>query len=139
MAMAFADLVKVANMTPYPVDAFLFVQRGLDFTVRRIHGELQEAEIEDVLSNPDNASRHVSGEELCWGLRDFAIQQYGLLARTLLKRWHIRESADFGHIVFAMVENNLMLKTDDDTIEDFRNIFDFDEVFSKEAIELNAT
>lgn len=137
--MGFAEMVKVANMTPYPVDAFLFVQRGLDFTVRRIHGELEDTDIEDVLSNPEDTSRHVSGEELCWGLRDYAIQQYGLLARTLLKRWHIRESADFGHIVFAMVDNNLMLKTDDDTIEDFRNIFDFDEVFSKEAIELNAT
>ena len=138
--MGFRDLVKVANTTAYPIDAFLFVQRGLDFTVRRTHGEAL------VSTDPDDAvdldelnnehSRHVSGAQLCWGLRDFAIEQYGLLARTLLKRWHIRESADFGRIVFAMVDNGLMLKTDDDTLADFTDIFEFDQAFSPEAIKL---
>lgn len=137
--MGFTELVKVANMTPYPVDAFLFVRRGLDFTVQRIHGEMEASELDDILTPSEEMSRHVSGEQLCWGLRDYAVEQYGLLAKTLLKRWHIRESADFGRIVFAMVDNHLMLKTDDDTISDFTNVFDFDDVFSKEAIELNAT
>ena len=139
--MSYSELTKVAATTQYPVDAFLFVKRGLDFTVRRVHGELDETETLDaaVIPDPDDTSRHVSGAQLCWGLRDFAIDQYGLLARTILKRWQIRESADFGRIVFAMVENGLMLKTDDDTLSDFTDIFDFDEAFNPEAIQLGAT
>ena len=76
-------------------------------------------------------SRHVTGRDLCFGVRDFAIQQYGLLARTVLQRWQINASEDFGHIIFAMVEAKILAKTDDDSIEDFCNVYDFDEVFSE--------
>ena len=139
--MGFKELARVAATTAYPVDALLFIQRGLDFTVRRTHGEPLESTDPDEAVNLEDlneTSRHVTGEQLCWGLRDYAIDQYGLLARTILKRWHIRESADFGRIVFAMVDNGLMLKTDDDTLADFTDIFEFDEAFSPEAIRLGA-
>jgi uncharacterized repeat protein (TIGR04138 family) len=117
------DLLSVTKSTKYPLDAFLFVQRGLDFTVRRIHGELRQG------AEP-TTSRHVSGQELCLGLRDFALDQYGLLARTVLRRWHITTSEDFGHIVFTMVDAGLMQKTADDTIRDFSGVFDFAEAFA---------
>jgi len=100
------------------------LQRALEFTVNRIHGD----------SDPDaepSVSRHVTGRNLCFGLRDFAIQQYGLLARTVLQRWQINSSEDFGHIIFAMVEAKILAKTDDDSIADFRNVYDFEEVFSE--------
>ncbi len=124
------DLMSVVGKTRYPVDAFLFVQRGLDFTVRRLHGDpdpLEEFQDED---DPTPSSRHVSGQELCRGLRDFAIHEYGLLARTVLGRWKIVSCRDFGEIVFAMVEGGLMHKTEDDTIRDFLNVFDFSTAFA---------
>jgi len=74
-------------------------------------------------------SRHVSGEQLCNGLRDFALQQFGLLARTVLNRWNITNCEDFGRIVFAMVESRILAKTEDDSIDDFRDVFDFDAAF----------
>lgn len=116
------DLPVVARSTKYPLDAFIFVQRGLDFTVRRIHGEPQASD--------EVGSRHVSGQELCLGLRDYAIQQYGMMARTVLRRWNILSSEDFGHIVFAMVDAGLMHKTDEDTIRDFVGVYDFAEAFA---------
>ena len=116
------DLSMIAQKTKYALSAFLFVQRGLDHTVRGIHGELDD-------TKPPR-SRHVSGQELCEGLRDFAIQEYGLLARTVLRRWNITSCEDFGHIVFAMVDSGLMQKTENDTIHDFVGIFDFAEAFS---------
>jgi len=123
------DLSQIAKQTPYPVSAFLFIQRGLDHTVRSIHGELDE-ETEALLADgEDLPSRHVSGTELCEGLREFAIDQYGLLARDVLRRWSIRSCEDFGKIVFAMVEGGLMHKTDDDRVEDFEGIFDFESAF----------
>jgi uncharacterized repeat protein (TIGR04138 family) len=142
MAEEVKDLITVARETKYPLDAFHFVQRGLDFTVRRVHGEppaaagspgtsggaakVEKSEKAEV----ETGSRHVTGQTLCYGLRDFAIQEYGLLARTVLRRWHINACEDFGRIVFAMVDAKLMNKTDEDSIRDFVGVYDFNEAFA---------
>src|SRR6185436_20564505 len=70
---------------------------------------------------------HVSGPELLDGLRDLALREFGLMARTVFKMWGIRRTDDFGEIVFNLVAAGLMSKTDEDTREDFRNVFDLDE------------
>lgn len=104
----------------YPLQAFEFVRGGLEHTVKMIHGDSERESDE---------SRHVSGQQLCLGIKDFAIHQYGLLAKTVLKSWNIHETADFGRIVFAMIDAGLMRKTDEDSLADFVNVFDFDEAF----------
>jgi uncharacterized repeat protein (TIGR04138 family) len=106
----------------YPIDAYLFVQQGLTQTVRRAHGEAEAEESSD-------ASRHVTGQQLCQGLRDFALERWGLLARTVLSRWNITSTMDFGRIVFALIDHGFMRKTDEDSIDDFRNVFDFKTAF----------
>jgi uncharacterized repeat protein (TIGR04138 family) len=109
----------VDELDRYPIDAFCFVQHGLEFTVRKLHGE-----------EPDpKASRHVSGQQLCEGLREFALNNWGLLAGTVLRRWNVTSTYDFGRIVYAMVNNGFMQKTDDDSIEDFRGVYDFRKAF----------
>ena len=105
---------------PYPPEAFAFVQHGLRYTIDQIRRHDP--------SMPEEG-RHVSGQELCLGLRDFAVRQYGLLARTVFSRWNITQTDDFGRIVFAMVEHGLMRKTDEDSIDDFRSVYDFEEAF----------
>ncbi|MEM1107477.1 MAG: Minf_1886 family protein [Planctomycetota bacterium] len=130
MSVALAEAV---NSTCYPLNAFVFVQRGLDFTVRREHGELAD---DYDPNDPDQPSRHISGRVLCEGLRDYAIQQYGLLAGTVLRRWRITRCEDFGHIVFAMVESGMMHKTEDDSIADFEDVFSFREAFGNTGVAL---
>ena len=103
----------------YPQDAFLFVQQGLTFTVEKIHGNVTDPE----------ASHHVGGRELCQGLHELALQQWGFLARTVLARWNITSTLDFGRIVFALVQHRHLQKTDDDNLEDFRNVYDFRAAF----------
>ena len=115
-------LLTTAQKTKYPVDAFIFVQQGLDSTVHGLHHEAEE--------NPDPKLHHISGTQLCHGLRDFAIDQYGLMARTVLQRWSIHSCEDFGHIVFALVDASLMLKTDEDSIDDFIGVYDFSDAFT---------
>lgn len=122
------ELMHVVQQTRYPLDAFLFVQRGLDYTVCRTHGKMDLLE-EQSHDSEEPSSRHVSGQDLCRGLRDFAINEYGLLARTVLRRWNINTCRDFGEIVFAMVEGGLMHKTDNDTLRDFSDVFDFSTAF----------
>lgn len=121
------DLVAVADSTKYPLEAFLFLHRGLDFTARRIHGDLPDDEGEQQMNCPE---RHVTGQQLCQGLRDYAAREYGLMARSVLKHWNIHRSEDFGHIVFAMVDAGLMRKTDEDSIADFTDVYDFASAFA---------
>jgi len=133
-------LAQCAAGTDYPVDAFLFVQRGLDFTVKRIHKQAlaaQEHDGEDDGSHQEGTrgTHHVSGRDLSLGLRDLAVREYGLMARTVLRRWNILRSEDFGRIVFSMVEAGLMLKTDEDDLDDFHNVFDFQDAFCALPIE----
>lgn len=124
------DLWSLTRKTKYPIDAFIFVQRGLDHTVRAIHGEPGA----DYDPEDDSVNRHVSGRQLCEGLRDYAIQQYGLMARSVLRHWRIYNCEDFGRIVFAMVDSGMMRKTDQDTIDDFCGVFDFAEAFGRGLI-----
>jgi uncharacterized repeat protein (TIGR04138 family) len=104
----------------YPLEAFEFVRHGLNHTVTRIHG--------DVKAKAEEAC-HVSGQQLCCGLRDFAVLRYGVVAQAVLNHWGIHRTGDFGRIVFAMVESKLMQKTDDDDLRDFDGVFDFDTAF----------
>jgi uncharacterized repeat protein (TIGR04138 family) len=113
-------LREIACATRYPVDAFHFVRRGLDYTVHRTHAEPEKLAEQE---------RHVSGAQLSEGLRDFALEQYGLLARTVLRRWHINRTEDFGRVVFAMVEGGLMQATEHDSVRDFDAVYDFEEAF----------
>lgn len=126
------SLKQIAESAGYELGAFLFVQRGLEFTVKRIHGErAKQVDMNDLDEDDEQPSRrHVSGQQLCMGLRDFAKQEYGLLARGVLARWRVHRSEDFGRIVFAMVDAELMHKTADDTLADFVDVFSFDEAFS---------
>jgi uncharacterized repeat protein (TIGR04138 family) len=103
----------------YSPEAYEFIQRGLSYTVDKLHGS--EAD-------PD-ANRHVSGRQLCQGLREMALTQWGMLARTVLREWGIHSTLDFGRIVFSLIHAGQMQKTDEDTIEDFRNVFDFKHAF----------
>lgn len=112
-----------AKAGPFPQEAFQFVREGLAHTVKTVHGE----------GDPEPApgvERHVSGQQLCLGLRDFALRQYGMLARTVLSRWGIRKTEDFGRIVFAMIDAGLMRRSKQDTLDDFRGVYEFDEAFS---------
>src|SRR5215212_6409893 len=101
----------IADVGLYPPDAYAFIQQGLSFTVQKLHGKLKDPK----------ASRHVNGQDLCEGLRDLALAQWGRLARTVLRRWNVTSTLDFGRMVFALVDAGLMQKTDEDTVDDFRN------------------
>jgi uncharacterized repeat protein (TIGR04138 family) len=106
----------------YPLDAFAFLHDGLALAVERVHGD----------KPAEPGQRHVSGPQLCNALRDLAIERWGMLARTVLARWRIRRTIDFGSMVYLLVDNGFMQKTPDDSLEDFRGVYDFDEAFRVE-------
>jgi uncharacterized repeat protein (TIGR04138 family) len=75
------------------------------------------------------APRHVSGQELAQGVRDLALERFGPIARTVLEHWGIHDTDDVGRVVFAMVEQGILIKQDGDQLEDFSAVFDFEEAF----------
>ena len=99
----------------YSRAAYLFVYDALQHTVEKLGKASMPRE-----------QRHVSGRDLIYGISEYALDQFGPLTLTVFDHWGIRETRDFGEIVFTLVNDNLMSKTDDDRIEDFTDVFEFD-------------
>ena len=77
----------------------------------------------------DKLNRHVSGRELCWAIRDYALNRWGIMARTVLESWNIQNTNDFGRIVFGFIDFDMMRTHSEDRIEDFDDVYRFDEAF----------
>ncbi len=128
----------------FPESAFQFVRDGLAHTVKAIHGArpmTQEASPDlnaelGASADPQRAdgNRHVTGRDLCMGIRDMAVERYGQLAITVLRRWGFRRTSDFGTLVYAMIDRREMRNSEEDSIEDFNDVYDFDEAFSPENL-----
>jgi uncharacterized repeat protein (TIGR04138 family) len=99
-----------------------FVRQGLDHTVKDLRKR-----------DPKRAGRslHVTGPELLDGLRAYALDQFGPLAKTVLASWGIMRCTDFGDIVFNLIEYNVFSKTDQDRREDFSETYTFEDAFVK--------
>jgi len=76
-------------------------------------------------------NRHIGGDELCWGLRDLALERWGFMAGAVLSHWGIRKTEDIGQMVFALVENEMLQKEPTDRLADFENVFDFETAFDQ--------
>lgn len=105
----------------YSPEAFRFLYEALEHALR-ITGREQA----------EGADRHVSGREVLEGMRACARQQFGPLAAHVWRSWGVRESLDWGRIVFLLVEHGMLKRQDGDTIEDFREEFDFDQFFERD-------
>ena len=108
-------LEELAARNPrYPPEAYLFVLAALEHTLQSL-GE----------------RRHLTGQELSEGIRVFALEQYGLMARTVLENWGCRTTDDFGNLVYDMIGAGIMSKTPEDRLEDFHSVYDFDHTFNQ--------
>jgi len=106
----FRKIEEIANKdSRYKPDAYEFVMQALWFTQKKL-----------------KQSGHVSGRQLLDGIRKFAIRQYGPMAKTVFGHWGVRVTADFGEIVFNMVDAGLMRSTEEDKKSDFEDVYDFD-------------
>ncbi len=99
----------------YDPKAYEFLIRSLSYTQKRLKKD-----------------GHVTGRELLEGIKDLALRVYGPMAKRVLESWGIHKTDDWGEIVFALVEEGTLGKTSRDTKEDFKNVYDFEEVFVKD-------
>ena len=98
---------------------------------RRMKGEHLPPYALDFTTKKLERKGHVSGQELLEGIRDYALELFGPMARTVLEYWGIKNTRDFGEIVFNMIDAGLLGKAEQDSREDFENVYDFKAVFDK--------
>jgi len=125
MTQCNSKLAEVVRRDPrYQYEAYEFVFQGLYYTQKTLGREVQtQGEM-----NPESEPKHhVSGPELLEGIRQLALREFGLMARTVFHMWGLKRTDDFGEIVFNLIEGGLMSRTDEDTRGDFHGIYDFDE------------
>ena len=112
----------------YKLDAYYFVREALSFA----QDQLSMGEPGEFNEEMGARERHLTGQQLCEAIRQFAIDQYGFMALTVLRSWGINKTGDFGEIVYNMIRAELMKKSDNDRREDFNDVYDFEEVFRDE-------
>lgn len=146
---------RMREKAPFSPEAFRFVQEGLQHTLAEARGrdgdaeqemptmpsellgelfdldadQLEEMVLGEEQSSGNPVGNHVSGQQLCLGLRSLAVEKYGLLARTVLNGWGVKSTEDFGKIVYAMVDAGLLRTSENDSMDDFRGVYEFDEAF----------
>lgn len=104
----------------YDVKAYSFVREGLDYTLKSLKRGIDKT-----------GHNHVTGSELLEGLREYTLKEFGPMGKIVLNEWGIKNCRDFGDIVFHLVNHGILGKNDNDKIEDFSEIWSFDEAFEK--------
>jgi uncharacterized repeat protein (TIGR04138 family) len=126
MAIMDAKLLEVASKDArYTYEAYDFIFKALDHSQALLGRRLAVKAADEGSANPSR--QHVKSHELLEGIRALALQEFGLMARTVFHMWGVHATEDFGHIVFNLVEAGLINKTDDETLADFTGVFDFEE------------
>jgi uncharacterized repeat protein (TIGR04138 family) len=115
----------------YKIDAYAFVFEALNFAHNQLNMGAErppEAEAEDPEEEegPKEPERHLTGQQLCEAIRQYALEQYGYMAQCVLNSWGVTKTGDFGEIVFNLIGIGQMRKTTEDQREDFDNVFDFE-------------
>src|SRR3954465_1784943 len=109
----------VASDPRYQREAYVFLRDALDYTTKQ-QKKTKGASV-----------RHGAGPELLEGVRQCALKEFGPMVVTVLSYWGIRSTEDIGHMVFNLIGAGIFGKTEEDSIEDFKNGFDFPEAFVK--------
>jgi uncharacterized repeat protein (TIGR04138 family) len=117
--IGFAEAVDriIAEDPRYHRDVYAFVRDALDFTVKQQK------------KNKEGLIRHVTPSQLLDGIRLFALKEFGPMVSTVFGYWNVRSCEDLGHIVFNMIRKEILGKNDSDTLEQFRDGYDFREAF----------
>ena len=106
----------------YAPEAYDFLYEALDWTLQHVVG------------GPPEPEKHVTGKELLEGIRQLALNKFGLLARAVFEQWGIHKTDDWGQIVFNLIDFDLLGRNESDSPEDFVDVYRFDEVFDLEPV-----
>ncbi len=108
-------LARICEEDPrYNREAYEFVMDALSFAQKKF-----------------KRGKHVTSRELLQGIKNLMVEQFGPMALTVLRHWGVGNTEDVGNIVFNLVERKVLSKTEEDTIEHFKDAYDLEIVFNK--------
>ncbi|WP_437187347.1 Minf_1886 family protein [Planctomicrobium sp. SH668] len=113
-----------APRSKFHADAYRFIFEALHHTQQKLK--------RPTVSDLNDERAHISGPELLYGVRDLALERYGLLSKNVFAYWGIKGTGDFGKIVFELIERGEMRKTDRDQLSDFVDVYDFDHALDRD-------
>lgn len=116
-----ADIVRRDRR--YPYEAYEFIFAALAHTQQMVGRKPQQGETM-------TEEHHVSGHEILRGTVDLARKEFGFLAKTVFHQWGVTRTDDVGELVFNLIDNSLLSKTDNDQRADFQDQFDLDRALS---------
>jgi len=105
----------------YAAEAYYFLREALDYTGKAVQREQHR--------RPAGGPRHVTGAELCHGIREYALQEFGPLAFLVLTTWGLHKTEDFGEMVYTLIAAGKLGASENDKKSDFTAVFDFEEAF----------
>ncbi len=121
----------------YKLEAYILIFEALNYAQTALNmGTEKTSEPPQNVPPADEsveiAERHVTGQELCEAIRQYALHQYGYMAKTVLNTWGLQSTSDFGEVVFNLIRIGKMRKTPADTKVDFDHIYDFNTAFRQD-------
>ena len=99
----------------YHAAAYFWVLRALEYTRRA-----------------QQRAGHVTGRELAEGARAYALEEFGPMALDVLRHWGVGCTGDIGRIVYDLIEEEILRRTEEDSIEDFHEVYDFEQAFVRD-------
>ena len=117
----FPEVIKEIHATDprYGKGAYYFIREALDHTLKNLE------------KNKSKNKGHVSGTQLLDGIRDFALDRFGPMTLTIMEHWNIRKCRDFGDIVFNLVDFGILGRTENDSLDDFEDGYNFKDAFEQ--------
>ena len=117
--LSFDAAVKKIRLTEtrFSLPAYEFVRRSLDHALQRLGRTDQKK------------PAHVRGEELLESFRALALREFGPMAKTVLNDWGISTCTEVGEVVFHLVQHGILGKSETDKIDDFQELYTFQEAF----------
>ena len=109
----------------FALETYRFMQEALEYAVCVGATEDSETDDDDVFASDDEG--HVTGQDLCYAVAEYAVREYGYLAKDVLAQLGLRKTSDIGDVVYNMIRFGFMTKSDRDRREDFDDVFDLGE------------
>lgn len=106
----------------FHLEAYQFVREALAYAQEILKMPHQPAAVTE-------GERHLTGQQLCEAIRQYALEQYGFMTKTVLNNWGVYSTGDFGEIVYNLIRIKQMKKSDSDRREDFDEVYCFDSAF----------
>lgn len=121
----------------YAREGYEFLREALEFTQKAYSKSSKSTKFRESKALPEEfrkeaivpVDNHITGQELLNGIREYALAMFGPMSITVFEQWGIRRCEDFGNMVFLMVDNGLLRKTDKDNPDDFKGGYSFEEAF----------